>query len=176
MRAILIPAAVLAAASSAVDGVELSYHGETPEWMFSGGQSRGTWFDVEDFQPGASEFTVEWTEIWLLSYPAGTFLELWNGGVSGPAELVVSEELTGGTVWLQDPAVMEGQFWCLVNSVGPVQLLSDGESDGHSLFTDDWLVWEQFDPGEFFISVGNETGELHQYSWAALKTAFQKGS
>ncbi len=172
MGKLLIMAAVLVPAAYAVNGVELSYHGETPEWMFSAGQCRGTWFDIQDFQPGATEFTVEWVEIWLLSYPSGTCLELWNGGMSGPAELVVSAELTDGMVWLPDPVVMEGQFWCLVTSGEPIQILADGEADGHSFYSDDWLIWEQFDLGEFFISVGNESEELSQHSWAALKTAF----
>lgn len=110
--------------------------------------------------------------VWLFSYPSGTCLELWNGGLSGPVELVASEELTGGTVWLQDPVTMDGQFWCLVTSGEPVQILADGEADGHSFHSDDWLVWEQFDLGEFFISVGNQCEELTSFSWADLKTAF----
>ncbi len=35
-----------------------------------------------------------------------------------------------------------------------------------------WFSEPVVTEGEFVISVGNETGELRRYSWAALKTTF----
>ncbi len=159
-------------AAGTMTGEGLSYHGAAPAWIFSGGVSRGTWFNVEDFFPGAAEFTVEWAEIWLYDPPAPVFAEIWSGGESGPVNILAQKEFSGTTIWFDEPVITNGEFWCLVTSSDPVNLLADNDPDGHSFHSDDWLVWEQFDPGEFFISVGNITEELRRYSWAALKTAF----
>lgn len=157
----------------AAAGSELSYHGSSPEWMFSGGSSRGTWFHLEDFIPGTDEFTVEWAEVWLFSYSAPVFVEIWSSNCSAPSELLAQGELTGSKVWFSSPAVTGPDFWCVVNSSEPVSILADADPDGHSYYSDDLLVWEPFDPGEFFISVGNDTESLSQVSWGKIKNCFQ---
>jgi len=153
-------------------GTELSYHGSSPEWMFNGGSSRGTWFHLEDFMPGAEEFTIEWAEVWLFSYSAPVLVEIWNGNSSGQSELLAQGELTGSEVWFSSPVVTGPDFWCVVNYYEPVSILADGEPDGHSFYSDDFLVWEPFDLGEFFISVGNENESLNKGSWAMIKSCY----
>lgn len=154
-------------------GPELSYHGSSPEWLFSGGSSKGTFFHLEDFIPGASEFTIEWAEVWLYSLTAPAYVEIWNGAGSGPSELLAREELTESRVWFNPPVVTGADFWCVVNSTEPQSILADGEPDGHSFFSEDFLVWEPFDLGEFFISVGNDNESLGRVSWGMIKNCFQ---
>lgn len=165
-----IALAVLAVCATASTGSELSYHGSTPEWFFSGGFYRGTWFHLGDFTPGATEFSIEWAEAWLYPTDSPVYLEIWNGGVSG--ELLAQEELTGSVVWFSEPVITGPDFWCVLSSIEPVTVLADGSPDGHSFFSDDFVVWEQFDLGEFFISVGNETESLNTTSWGTIKHTF----
>ena len=78
----------------------LSYHDGTPKWFTWGGTYRGTWFHVEYFIPGTSDFLVEWVDLWFyqnLSNPWDTnqfFVELWNGDGSGPVEFLAREQAT----------------------------------------------------------------------------------
>ncbi len=157
----------------ALAGCELSYHGSSPEWIFNGGASRGTWFHLEDFIPGAEEFTVEWAEVVIYSSTAPVFVGIWSGGGSGPSELLAQGELAGSEVWFSFPVLTGPDFWCLVDSNEPVNILADADPDGQSYYSDDFLVWEPFDQGEFFISVGNDTESLSQISWGKIKNCFQ---
>jgi hypothetical protein len=163
---------LLLSAASALGVQQLQYHNGSPHWLFNGGVSRGTWFDLEDFTPGATEFTVEWAEIWLYSSRAPVYVEIWSGGGSGPGTLLAQQEITGDRVWFDEPVVTGSEFWCVVASADQVCILADGEADEHSYFTDDGLVWECFDIGEFLITVGNDAEALGQHSWGALKTVF----
>jgi len=156
---------------------ELSYHNSSPEWLSWGGTCRGTWFHVHDFFPEATSFSVEWAEILFYTpLPDSTLMiELWNGDSSGPSEFLAQEAFSGSVTSFFPPVETDCDFWCIVNSEGcsgTAALLTDGEYDGHSFYSDDWMMWENFDQGEYFISVGNSTEALSRVSWGKIKSLF----
>lgn len=186
MKVLAILIAVWAVVCFAEDA-GLAYHDGTPAWLSWGGTYRGTWFDIEDFIPGSSGFTVEWVDIWFFESPFFPWdsdqatVELWNGNQSGPVEFLASQPLTaqpeGTTRVYFDPPVETGpDFWSIINteqsSGGYPSLLSDGSPGEHSYFSDDYLIWEQYNQGEYFISVGNSCESLCRLSWGSLKTVF----
>ena len=168
---------------------ELIYHDGTPQWISWGGMYRGTWFDVEDFIPGSSDFLVEWVDLWFYhasSHPWDTsqvLVELWNGDQGGPVEFLASEEATalgqGVTrVYFEPPVETEPDFWCLLNTElsagGWPALFVDGTPGEHSYFSDGF-IWEPMNLGDYFMSVGNELeSSLQGTSWGALKVVFSQ--
>ena len=176
MKTIITAILVFAAVTSAETG--LAYHGSAPQWLSSQGTYRGTWFHVQDFIPGATGFSVEWVEIWLMDLgPAVSgegvpLLEIWNEDFT---VLLGVSEVTGSEVWFS-PAVEAGEdFWCVLNTemcTETIYLMTDGDPDGHSFFSDDGLIWEEYNLGEFFISACNISQELNSSSWGGLKALF----
>ncbi|MCD4707832.1 MAG: hypothetical protein K8S62_08840 [Candidatus Sabulitectum sp.] len=166
----------------------LSYHDSTPQWLTWGGMYRGTWFHVEDFIPGATDFLVEWVDLWFYQHPSfpwdtnQIFVELWSGDGTGPVEFLAGEQVTAllqpavTRVYFDPPVETGPDFWCLLNTEfsagGWPSVLLDGTPSEHSFYSDDFIVWEPHSLGDYFISVGNDTESLQRTSWGALKTTF----
>lgn len=167
--------------SAALCEVILKYHTDQLQWYFQSGIGQGTWFHVEDFMPGPAGFTVEWAELGLY-YPTALLnstmtVQIWNGGSEGPSEFLASQEIqVPQTLFIFDPPVdTAGDFWCILNDGGtPVgaYIAYDYTPQGHSFFTDDFVVWEGFTEGEFFISVGCSTFSLESCTWGGIKGSF----
>ena len=173
MATVLLSISLLATA-----GENLLYHGSVPAWVSSGGTYRGTWFHVQDFIPGATGFTVEWVEIWLIGLDAMQpgdglpVLEIWNEDLT---VLLGESEVTGFEVWFS-PAVDTGEdFWCILNTemcTETISILTDGDPDGHSIYSDDGMAWEEHDTGEYFMAACCTDAALSCSSWGELKTLF----
>ena len=157
--------------------VVLSYHDGTPQMYVWGGTYRETWFHVEDFVPEATGYTVDWVDIWFVELADQVFLELWNGAVCPDAFLasveIVENQYPNGTRIYFDPPVETGlDFCCVINtsaSSGTTSIITDGTSDGHSLFSDDFTVWNVYDLGEHFITIGQTDTSLQGISWGGIK-------
>ena len=137
----------------------LQYDDGSAYWLTWGGTYRGTWFDLEDFQPGAGGWNAEQSEYWFYhhtSYPwdtASFYAELWDGDVSMPATQLDQTSVTAihyspCYASYAPPLACEPQFWQLVTTEmsagGWPALLGDntpGSAD-HSFFSDDFIVWE----------------------------------
>ncbi len=160
--------------------VVLSYHDGTPHWLTWGGTYRESWFHVEDFVPGATEYSIDWVDLWFYELSDQVYLELWNG-VIAPTEFLASEAVSScqypnATRVYFDPPVTTGpDFCCVLNtsaSSGTTSILADGTPDGHSQFSDDFIVWEEFDLGEYFITAGSFDSSLQGVSWGGIKVLF----
>ncbi len=159
----------------------LSYHDNTPQWLTWGGTYRETWFHVEDFIPGATEFTVGWVDVWFWEIPDQVSVEIWNGAIN-PEEFLASAEINSSqsrdaTRFVFDPPVLTGpDFCCIVNtesSSGMVQMLSDGTPGEHSFYSDDFLVWEEWTIGDYLITAGGPDDlSLQGMSWGGVKAVF----
>ncbi len=177
----LVALCLLSAAFAAADDVVLKYHGDEPDWHHEYGYVHGTWFHVQDFLPDATGFTVEWAELGLLfptsMHSATMTVEIWNGDSDGPSEFLASKEIViPETLFTFDsPVETAGDFWCLLNvGGGPVAayIVYDSTPQGHSFFSDDFLVWEEFTEGEFFISVGGTDYSLETTTWGGIKGTY----
>lgn len=169
----------------------LCYDNGTAGWFTWTGTYRGVWFDLEDFMPGYTGANIEVSQIWFYhssSYPwdTGEFLaELWNGGSTGPSELLDQSSATAlhfapVAVYYDMPVEVETDFWCIVNTElstgGWPSLLGDNAQGTvpHSFYSDDYMVWVPWAIGaacNYFISIGTVTS-LFRSTWGALKSAF----
>ncbi len=169
--------------------VVLSYHDSNPQWLTWGGTYRGTWFDAEDFVPGTTGCLIESAELWFYQSPnhlwdtSQVYVELWNGGAGGPTELLSRVEVTAllqpsaTVVYFDPPVETEPDFWCILNTEfsagGWPSILADGTPSGHSLYSDDGLIWEEFDIGDYFISVcHDDDSSLQRTTWGGVKAVF----
>ena len=177
------------------DPVYCQYDDGSAYWLTWGGLYRGTWFDAEDFWPGISWWDVWWCEFWFYhhsSYPwdtASFYCEVYNGGISLPATQLAQTSAAAlhySPCYVDyDPSVeTETQFWILVNtemsSGGWPSLLGDNtpntEYGNHSLFSDDFVVWEPWViqgpvSNDYFIREECSIG-LAQTTWGSIKTLF----
>ena len=184
MKAVL---ALLILAFACLGGDVLSYHDSIPQGATWTGMYRGTWFHVEDFVPGTSEFLVEWVDLWFHQYASNPwdtnqfFVELWNGDGTGPVEFLAREQATAllqpavTRVYFDPPVETGPDFWCLLNTElsagGWPSVLFDDTPSGHSFYSG-ILSWEQQFQGDYFFSVGNDTEALKHTSWGGLKVIF----
>lgn len=178
----------------------LVYDDGTFNWLTWGGTYRGVWFNTEDFVPGTIGAEVQQAEMWFYhhaSYPwdsSDFYMELWNGDAMGPMMQLDQTMVTAlhlAPVYADyDPAMeTEQNFWSLANTEmsagGWPSLLGDDSQGGlwggaaHSLFSDDFIVWEPWvigaGPCNYFISVYADLiigGAFDNTSWGSLKTAF----
>lgn len=145
------------------------------------GNYRGVWFDLDDFYPGASGFSIDTLEVWV--YSGSYVAAIYTGGPEGPGSCLYESELTSGSVVPVDPPVeVEGSdFWVIMTpeSPGGTPLLGDATPQpvaSHSFFSDDFVVWEPWMMGgpnasDYFIRThGSPLEELAPSTWGAIKT------
>lgn len=172
----------------------ITYCNGTPAWVSWGGTYRGTWFDLEDFWPGAQGGFVSQANVWFYHSPSNPWdtsqisLELWTGGSQGPSSMVTSETMTAAHMipcpMIFDPPIsVPNQFWCVfsteMSAGGWPSMLVDNASEPipHSFFSDDLVIWEPWSAGggyaNYFIYLLMEVDSaLERMSWAGLKTVF----
>ena len=171
---------------------ELTYFNGTPHWLTWHGMYRGTWFNIDDFLPGSTGYTMNSVEYWFYehsSYPWDTdqfYSEVWNGDQTetGPQVLVVQDVVTAShyapCYHVIIPEILtEQHFWCLANTEmstgGWPSILSDNSMPGdagHSFYSDDMIVWESWgEYGEYFI-VAEWWDSIESTTWGSLKALF----
>ena len=186
MKSSILLLAVLTAGCFA--DVELAYHDGTAAWWSCSGMFRGTWFELEDFVPGYTDFLVEYVDVWFFqhsSYPwdtSDTIIELWSGNPEMIGSLLGSSQgiaYSGcATRFYYDPPVEVGsEFMCIQNtqaSAGgwPSQLL-DNSPGRHSFYTDDFILWDSRLNNNLMMSAtGDPVTSLGRTTWGYLKTLF----
>jgi hypothetical protein len=181
MKSIFAVMLVFTIAAAGTD-VLLQYDDGTPMWVSWAGVYRGTWFNTEDFMPGAGGFLLEGSEIW--SYNAtDCYIEVWNGGASGPVTLIDQTLTSGGGAAYDPPLDCAENFWIIVNTTlsggGWPAVTGDGSPPvvDHSFYSDDFLTWTPWSDGtttgDFFIrAVGEYETVMDGMTWGALKSVF----
>ena len=168
-----------------VDLVYLQYDDGSIAWMTWGGMYRGVWWNVEDFQPGASGFILEYAEWWLYpEIPGDTtecYLEIWTGDSAGPV-LLLDRTLSmwpPGCVNYDPPISCGTDFWAVLNTElsagGWPGILGDGTTPAvnHSFYSDDFLTWEPWVLGDYFIRCEGEFEMgLDGCTWGEIKAIF----
>lgn len=169
-----------------------AYDDGSAYWLTWGGISRGVWFDLEDFVPGASGGEVDSLEFWFYHHPSRPwdtsyfYAEVYNGDEGGPVTLIAqvsvsAEHFAPCYVVFDPPLEVPADFWVIVNTEmsgggWPGLLMDDGPNftgASHSFFSDDWMVWEPMEMGDYFIRVhGDALAGLSASTWGRLKTLF----
>ena len=173
-------------------GSVLQYDDGTAFWLTWGGLSRGVWFDVTDFEPMDEAWGLGMVELWFFchsSYPwdtASFYLEIYGGDEGGPEDQISQTSVTAShmgptMVYFDPPLDVPDDFWVLVNtemSAGGWPLLYGDDGPNftgacHSFTSDDFLVYEPWDFGDFFIRChGLPVSSLTETTWGALKRLF----
>ncbi len=178
-------------AGGSTDQDYLQYDDGTAFWLTWGGQWRGVWFNVVDFNPGGTGYSMDFSEYWFFhhtSYPwdvSDFYAEVWNGDYLTPTALldqtmVTAIHFTPVYVNFSTPLVCQPDFWGLVNTEmsagGFPALLGDNTPPAvdHSYFSDDFYVWEPWGMGDYFVRVDGEivTNALDNDTWGAIKSIF----
>ena len=174
----------------------MSYDDGTPYWLTWGGQYRGVWFDIDDFQPWASS-NVEMAEFWFYhssGYGAqwdtsSFYAELWNGSVGGPASMLDQTSVIAlhntATFLRYSPSIdAEYHFWSIVNtsfsSGGWPSSLGDNTPNtvNHSFYSDDFIIWEPWTiqgpmANDYLIRMYVTGMGLNAESWGSIKGLFR---
>jgi len=178
-----------AAAGGPTDTEVLQYDDGTPQWLTWGGMYRGTWFNPDDFLPDNDGFYLEMMEWWFYQSPntdpwdtCDFYAQIWTGDQNGPLVLLDSQLMTaihGMPVYTyyDPPLWIEDQFWAIASTElsagGWPSVLADGTSSQHSFFSDDFMVWECWDLGDYFIRAhGAYALTLDATTWGELKALF----
>ena len=170
---------------------ELTYFNGTPYWLTWGGMYRGTWFNIQDFMPGSTEFSLGEVEYWFYEStntdPWDTdqfYSEVWNGGQTSPEVLLAQDVVTAlhySPCYHEAYVWVDQNFWCIVNTEmsagGWPSILSDNSMPGdagHSFFSDDFTIWESWgDYGEFYtVARWGYINSLKSTTWGSLKALF----
>ncbi len=170
----------------------LQYDDGTAQWLTWGGMYRGVWFNTEDFIPGETSAGIEESEFWFFhhsSYPWDTsdfYAEIWNGDAMMPTVQLDQTMVTAthyapvGVVYAAPGLSAEGNFWGLANTEmsagGWPAILGDAAPVGHSFNSDDFIVWEPWAYGDYFVRISavipDTTLALDNTTWGSLKVAF----
>lgn len=210
MRKVLIVLALAAAFAFAVDNVRveglsgtgsddlLQYDDGTPNWIFGGLAYFGTWFDITDFLPSATDFSCNYIEMTFYHHsnlPWDTDMlsvELWTGDAAMPMTQLWQEDITAlhytAQVFDFDPAISTGtDFWFLGNttiysSTGYPSGLYDagGNFTGtpHTFGSQDWILWDPLIPTggtedvDFLVRAEGDL-PLDSESWGAIKGLYR---
>ncbi len=168
----------------------LQYDDGTAYWLSWGGLYRGVFFDLGDFYGDPTGFWADSVEFWFYhhaSYPwdtASFYAELYSGTEAAPGTLLSQESVTASHMSpsvgsYYPPIYLPVQFWVILNSEmsagGWPSLLADNSPNftgsPHSFYSEDFIVWEQMELGDYFIRVhGTPMLGLEQCTWGSLKT------
>ncbi len=167
----------------------LQYDDGTPQWLTWGGTYRGVWFNPDDFLPDNNGFYLTMMEWWFYQSPNTDpwdtnqfYAEIWNGDVNGPLTLLDQQLLTAihaapVYTYYDPPLWIEDFFWAVVNTEmsagGWPSVFADGTPGGHSFYSDDFMVWEYWDLGDYFIRAhGVYALSFESTTWGELKALF----
>ena len=165
------------------DGV-FAYDDGSAFWLIWDGTSRGGWFDLEDFVPGACAAEVDSLEFWFYhnsSFPwdtASFLAEVYSGDEGGPATLIAqvsvpAEHYAPCYAVFDPPLEVPVDFWVVVNTEmsgggWPSLLMDDGPN-----FTGAQHSFPLGDMGDYLIRVrGDALSGLSRSTWGRLKTLF----
>jgi hypothetical protein len=184
-------AAEVATSSHQVDSDWLRYDDGTKHWYCWPGKYRGVWFNVHDFNSGATGFTLEKTEVWFGHHSerpwdtSDVYIEIWNGDSSAPGTQLKQTKVVAqhGTPMVLDYTLTtEQNFWVLVNTELSAGQWPSSYSDntkptgsGHSYFSADLVVWEPWSTvaGDFIMAAyGEFVLALDNTTWGSLKATF----
>lgn len=185
LKFLLIP--VFAAFASGI--TVLQYDDGIATWFSFDGMYRGVSFDLADFDPDASGFSLGYVEYWFFDpglppWDTAQFTaEVWSGPISGPQELIYSDLVVAvhfSPVYLEIgvPLVTGTDFWCIVNtefsSYGSPSLLGDVEPDaGRSFHADEVSAWTPWDKGDYMVrAAGDFAYSMNAGTWASIKNLF----
>lgn len=176
----------LVVVGGSTDTEYLQYDDGIPAWYAWGGVYRGVWFNTDDFLPSASGFLLDYSEFWVSG--GGFYAQVWNGGPSGPEELLDSQfvdpaEYTRGLVYYVPPLETKANFWIIENTEpspgGWPMLMGDGTPPAvdHSFFSDDFFTWEPWSDGsttgDYLIRAGgNFSTAIANSTWGGIKATF----
>ncbi|MDM7992540.1 MAG: hypothetical protein QUS11_04445 [Candidatus Fermentibacter sp.] len=168
----------------------LSYDDNSAHWLTWGGLYRGVWFNTGDFGSYSFDWAADNTEFWFFHsssrpWDTGSFYaEVYNGDVSAPVTQLNQTSVTAthyAAVYANysSPLICEDQFWVLVNTEmsggGWPSILGDNTyTTDHSFFNDDFVVWEPWGMGDYFVRTDGWpwSGGLAGATWAEMKTLF----
>jgi hypothetical protein len=202
MRSVLLVLAILATAAFAgnvrldrplpVSGTDdlFQYDDGTANWLTWGGLYRGTWFNLQDFVPGAPGGQLNNLEYWFFhhaSYPwdvSSFYAELYDGDAAAPVTQlnqtsVVATHYSPVYATYGTPIAVGADFWGLINTEmsagGWPSVLGDNTPNptSHSFFSDDFIVWEPWviagaTANDYFVRSTGTIG-LDQSTWGAIK-------
>ena len=168
---------------------QLSYDDGSANWLTWNGVYRGVWFNTADFGYG-DPWDADNTEFWFYhhsSYQWDTpcfYAELWNGNnISGPVTQLDQTSVTAthyAAVYANYSASItcESQFWVIssteMSSGGWPSILSDPTPGIHSFQSDDFIEWDSWNLGDYFIRTNSEGLRLDSQTWGAIKTLFSE--
>ena len=167
---------------------ELTYHDGTPYWLSWEGKYRGTWFNVNEFEPTHLGCQIEGAELWFyhhVGYPWDTsdfYLELWEGNTIAPvnqleSNLVTASHYTPVLCSFSSSHWVNSGFWLFINTEmsngGWPSILGDSgpnfTGSARSFVSSDFIIWEpwsSFEASTYLLS-------LEQDSWGQLKSLFK---
>ncbi len=177
----------------------LQYDDGMAEWIWAGVNYFGTWFDITDFHPEATNFDCSSTEWWYYHHEYSPWdtdqivVELWTGDVAKPVTELASNDiiaLHNAPVIVNYPTpVSTGvNFWMIGNTTvysdaGVPSLLYDGTSNftgtAHSFYSQDMINWIIPEAAGIEINAFNRadgefvTSALNSESWGAIKGLYR---
>ncbi len=200
MRSAAFALAFAVSCAIAADGVHLDhplfipgsddtfqYDDGSATWLTWGGLYRGVWFNLADFG-WSGTWEADNTQYWFYhhsSYPwdtASFYGEMYNGDASTPTTQLVQTSVTAthyAAVYANyaSPVEAEENFWVMINTEmsagGWPSVLGDGTyTIDHSFFSDDFIVWEPWGMGDYFIRVDPWMGDLAPETWGSIKALY----
>ncbi len=166
---------------------QLSYDDGSANWLAWGGLYRGVWFNLADFGLSGGWLAGS-TEYWFYhhsSYPwdvASFYGEMYNGNSTGPTTQLDQTSVTAvhySAVYASyaTPVLTEENFWILINTEmsggGWPSILGDPTyTTDHSFFSDDFIVWEPWGLGDYFIRTNGPLPGLAAETWGSIKTLY----
>jgi len=176
----------------------LQYDDGTAHWLYSGVSYFGTWFDLTDFLPSATDFDCNSTEWWYYHHSAHPWdtdqivVELWTGDVAMPVSVLASDTITAlhyapVTKTYSTPVTTGDNFWMIGNTTIfsasgiPSQLYDEFDNFTgivHSFQSQDWILWDPVIPVSDAIDAlcraeGTITSALDNESWGAIKGLYR---
>lgn len=175
----------------------LQYDDGTARWLYSGVAYFGTWFDITDFLPGATEFECSSTEWWYYhhdDHPWDTDqirVELWTGDATMPVTNLTSDDITAlhyaaVIVNYATPVSTGTDFWMIGNTTIysaegiPSQLYDETVNFtgiAHSFMSQDWILWDPVVPVSCNVdALSRANGDfvaLENESWGEIKGLFR---
>ena len=143
--------------------------------------------DATDFLPTAYNCDIHQSEFWFYhhsSYPWDTsdvYVEVWDGAVSAPVTQLDQTMITAihyAPVYANYPTPLNAgpEFWAFANTEmsagGWPSILGDAEACDHSFFSDDFIIWEPWENGDYFVAVYVDMLQLDNTTWGSIKVTF----
>jgi hypothetical protein len=169
----------------------LQYDDGTAQWLSYDRQFSGVWFDLEDFQTGATGCLIQSTEYWFFHHVGSYYLywdtsifsaQVWAGGAAGPDCMIDCTSATAvnfAPVYVDYLPVLQvpEDFWVITRhsfwngSPTPVMDM-EAAPVPHSFWRNpDMTYWEPLIGDLLYRVHGNPVG-LQSVTWGAVKGMF----